>query len=152
MCFSPDSRRIAAACHDNRVRIWDVETGQLFALLKGSRSYIMDIAFTPDSSGLVCGCQDTKIRYWDLASILRRTAQENAANGGYQCTRTLTRHGGPVHGVAVSSDARWIISVSWDVWLWDLKTGDPLCKLEGHFARGQWSVSSSMSRTKRSVL
>ena len=71
MCFSPDSCRIAAACQDNHVRVWDVETGQLFALLKGSQSYIMDIAFTPDSSGLVCGCQDTKIRYWDLASILR---------------------------------------------------------------------------------
>lgn len=152
MCFSPDSRHIAAACGVNNVHIWDVKTGQLFARLEGSQSYIINIAFTPDSSGLVCGCHNTKIRYWDLTPILRRTVQENAANGGYQCTRTLARHGGPVHGVAVSSDARWIISASWDVWIWDLKTGDPLCKLEGHNARGEWSVSSSMSRTKWLVL
>ena len=136
---SSDNPIIAAASQgSNDVRVWDMATGEAIALLKGHVGRVGSIAFTPDGHGLVSCSRDTTLKHWDLTKITDKSSQEGS-DEGCPCTMTLTGHGDLVWDVAVSHDARWIVSGSRDseVLFWDLKTGDLQCRLQGHSESGE---------------
>ena len=65
-------------------------------------------------------CYDKNVRIWDIASG--------------KLLRTFEGHTGPIRGVAVSRDGKWIASASADrtVRVWDAASGDQIAQLEGH--------------------
>ena len=54
LALSPDEQRLASSDGDGTLKLWDVATSQLVALLKRpAKETIMSLAFSPDGNTLV---------------------------------------------------------------------------------------------------
>jgi WD40 repeat protein len=108
--FSPDGKRIAAACYEDRTaKIWDAATGMELMTLRGHGKSVFSVAFSPDGKRLVTGSQDGTARIWDSS-----TGAE-----------LLTLHeGGWKYCVAFSPDGKAIAgcTAGWYAVLWDSTT------------------------------
>jgi WD40 repeat protein/serine/threonine protein kinase len=76
--FSPDGTRLATACEDNTVRLWDVASGQEVAELHGHTNYVHGLAWSPDGTWLVSGSGDGTLRVWDSLSVQERALRYRA--------------------------------------------------------------------------
>jgi WD40 repeat protein/class 3 adenylate cyclase len=118
--FSPDGRFLVSddLKHDSFV-VWDADSLERVAELRGHSDDIQDVAFGPDGK-VVTGSWDGTAKIWDLAS-----GRELA---------TLRGHTGAVMAVAVSPDGTLVATGSLDgtARLWDLATGREVLTLFGH--------------------
>jgi WD40 repeat protein len=68
--YSPDGARLALACGDKRIRIWDTTTGQELKILEGPTDAIgsvVAVIFSPDGRRLACGdWAEQVVRVWDV--------------------------------------------------------------------------------------
>lgn len=67
LAWSPDSKRIAVACGDSRIRIRDVYTGALFCIAVGSTTIKNSVDWSPNGKSLAIGGNDKVVRIWDVA-------------------------------------------------------------------------------------
>jgi WD40 repeat protein len=69
LAFNRDSRLLAAA-EASRVQVWDMQTGENIAVLKGHKKQVWSIAFAPQGSSeqatLFSGSQDGTVRVWTV--------------------------------------------------------------------------------------
>jgi WD40 repeat protein len=67
MAFAPDSRRLAAACYDRALRLWDRDTGRLVRAFKADPTvpFTTKLAFAADGRSLASF--DGKVRIRDIA-------------------------------------------------------------------------------------
>ncbi len=79
LSFSPDSKTLASASHDNTVKLWNVNTGREIQTLKEDKgnfnsSYIQSLSFSPDGKTLASASSDNTIKLWnfDLDNLLVR--------------------------------------------------------------------------------
>ncbi len=76
LSFDPESRCIATAHgYSNStdpdaciVRVWDVATGAVLAVLQGHSGRVADISFSPDGRSLLSASDDGSARLWDAES------------------------------------------------------------------------------------
>ena len=95
---------------DNRIWIWDTQTGQQKFILKRHSGNITRTLFTPNGKTLISGSADNTMRFWDVATgELQMTLEE------YD----------PDAPIAFSPDGQTFASGGEDakVLLWDLNTG-----------------------------
>lgn len=141
VAISGDNRFLAAGSLDKSVRVWDVQTGNLLERLEeaggnpGHRDSVYSVAFAPGSRELVSGSLDRTIRMWELQPSYAnmRNGADHVPKGG-KCIRTFEGHKDFVLSVALTPDARWVLSGSKDrgVQFWDPQTGDAQLMLQGH--------------------
>ena len=130
------------------------------AQLRGHGGPVRALAISPDGSHAVSGSFDTSAIRWSLTRNVAEQVMrfhDNAVNavawlkdgrvvtagadahiaiwtqGKPEPDKVLDGHSGPIAGLAVSGDGKWLASASWDhsVRLWPLAGGAPRV-LEGH--------------------
>jgi WD40 repeat protein len=119
VALSDDGRIVAGVGHD--VCLFDIETREQMASMKGHTSDVWTVAFSPDGSRIASGSQDNSVCIWD-------------AQTGKEMHR-LNGHTNAVRSVAFSPDGLWIASGSIDrtVGVWNSETGQPVgVPLIGH--------------------
>jgi WD40 repeat protein len=116
--FSPDANQIAAGAYF--AQVWNVQTGQLGATLKGHLGLVGRASFSPDGKRVVTASFDGTARVWD-------------ADSG-QPLLTLAGHTGIVWDASFSSDGKRIVTAGADklAIVWDANSGQRLQTLSGH--------------------
>jgi tetratricopeptide (TPR) repeat protein len=114
VAFSPDGRLALSVGLDNRVRLWDLSSGQELRRFTGHKSHVVSVAFSPDGLRALTGSSDRTMRLWEVA-----TGRELGRFEGYT---------GWVLSVTFSPDGRQALSGSGDttIRLWDIETGQQL--------------------------
>src|ERR1043166_6733957 len=62
---SPDGVQRAAA-DGNRIKIWDIKTGELLPTLEGHAGEVLSIAYSPNGRTLASGGADRSLRLWTI--------------------------------------------------------------------------------------
>jgi serine/threonine protein kinase/WD40 repeat protein len=65
VAWSLDDKRLAIACPDFSVQVWDAETGQRQTVFEGSAGYVMSLAFNHAGNLLAGAGIDGKVWLWD---------------------------------------------------------------------------------------
>jgi eukaryotic-like serine/threonine-protein kinase len=125
--FSPDGRfLVGGSGRVNSIRVWEVGTGRLVAVLDGHTQPVGCLAFSPDGGKLVSGSFDTSVRIWDFPSRKE--------------VKVYHGHSAAIAGIAIHPDGQSVASASLDSWLrgeiriWDISTGNGSQVLRGHSA------------------
>jgi len=123
--FSPDGSKLASASDDNLARIWDPQTGNELAILRGHSDRVLAAAFSPDGKRLATCGYDGTVKLWSL--------EKSGAGSEIAPSMTLP-HSLRTFGVAFSPDGRLLASTGKDrtVRLWDASSGKLRATLEGH--------------------
>lgn len=114
LAISHNKQILASGGLDDKIKIWNIQTGGLIHELVGHTRAINSVAISPDGLFLVSGSDDEKVKIWNLHS---RTL-----------IQTLTEHSRDVKAVAISSDGQILASGGSDrtIKLWRLKNGLPI--------------------------
>ena len=127
MALSPDGRRLAAAGQmtipgqaAQRIRIYDLATGDLLQVLAGHTGKIVALAFSPDGTRLISGSQDRTALLWDVTQA--------------RPLHRLDRHKAEVYAVGFTPDGARVVTGSFDrtLRLWRVADGGPIAELKGH--------------------
>ncbi len=119
VAISPNGQTVASGSLDDKVKLWNIQDGNLLQTLAGHSRPVNCIAFHPDGNRLISGSDDDTIKIWQVETG--------------RLIRTLTEHGRDVNSVAVSPDGKYLVSGSEDrsVRIWNLETGELLRTLLG---------------------
>jgi predicted oxidoreductase (fatty acid repression mutant protein) len=106
--FSADGKRVVTASRDRTARIWDAESGEEMAVLKGHTSRVSSAAFSADGRRVVTASQDSTARIWDADS-----GEEIAV---------LKGHTDSVLSAAFNADGKRVVTASFDdtAHIWDV--------------------------------
>jgi WD40 repeat protein len=139
IAYSNDGSRLAAACKDGMVRVWNLTTDEVVAL-PGHTSYVYSVAFSPvDSNRLASSGNDGLIRLWDV----------NSKQETMPALPGLTVYPvGMANCIAFSPDGQLLAGASHGgaVRIWEAATGNLLHELAGH---DLWAGSVAFSRDGR---
>ncbi|HLW78820.1 MAG TPA: WD40 repeat domain-containing protein [Terriglobia bacterium] len=98
IAFSRDSRRVATACEDGKVRVWSAPDWKLLATLQGHQGPVHWAEFSPDDDLVVSAGEDKTVRIW------------SAADGKLQ--QMLSESNEPLLTVAFSPDGKYVAASS----------------------------------------
>ena len=121
--FSPDGKLIVSASKDSTVRIWDAATGMQLNNLKGHNAPLLSATFSPDGKSIISVSDMDSYIIWDTRTGRQIKKQDRYASdfavfspdGKFFATRAV--------GFTDNLD---------NVKIWDISSGSPSCKLEGH--------------------
>ncbi|PWA77675.1 WD40 domain-containing protein [Artemisia annua] len=110
--FENSSGKLISGGQDQKVKVWDTNTGSLTRTYHGCLGSVLDLAITYDNESVIAASSSNKLYVWD-------------ANSG-RVRHTLTGHSDKVCAVDVSrSSNRYIVSSAYDrtIKVWDLNKG-----------------------------
>lgn len=127
LAISPDGTRVFAAGFDRAAKLFDLQTGEIFADLGEQRKAIWSAEYAPDSKTFVAGGADSIIKIW------------NAADG--KPLDTLTGNAGFMWALAFTPDGKRLASASGEgaIRLWDTETKAEVFAIRTKFGKHQFS-------------
>lgn len=124
LALSPDGKTLATVDVQMVIRLWDTQTWQEKAAIKGHGNVVRSLAYSPDGTHLVSGSLDQTARVWNLSrnvqDVIKLTTPETSSN----FSRAL-----------FTPDGQKIISAQSMAGLasiWDSISGRKLFDLRGH--------------------
>jgi WD40 repeat protein len=143
--LSPDETRIASACQDGSVWLWERSTGKCLWTRKEHTECVQQVAFCPCGNRIASASLDGTVRIWD------------AETGN--CLRVIEGQGGKVFSVAFSPDGLLLAFGSEDAFIRLMNlTTNTITTLAGHernvlslcfSSDGETLISSSADTTVR---
>jgi WD40 repeat protein/serine/threonine protein kinase len=122
--FSADGERIASACGDGAVKIWNSTTGVVVQSFPAHAGAVVSVVFHPDGRHLASRGADLKVKVWDLTATGQAVFTESC---------DATRKFGTAYTVAFSADGRQLAAGTDNVVkVWDWKNRQLLHTLPGH--------------------
>lgn len=111
LAFTPNGSRALSAGVDETVRLWDVQTGEELASLRGHEGAIFAIAVDSVGRRVATAGLDRSVHLWDLDQL--------------ELIDVLPGHLGPVWALEFSHDGRYLLSGGGDevVRIWDMESG-----------------------------
>lgn len=113
VAISPNGQTLVSGSLDDKIKIWNLQTGELLQTLSGHSKVVNTVAITPNGQYLVSGSDDRTIKIWNLFTG--------------SPLRTLSEHTREVSAVAISADGQTLASGSKDrtIKVWKLSGGTP---------------------------
>lgn len=107
--FSPDSKTLASLNRDNTIQLWDTDTRQELAVLRGNRDR-SSVAFSPDGKTLASAGEGSEVKLWDTSTLRDMTTLKGQSS-----------EISDVSALAFSPDGQTLALATWDetVKLWD---------------------------------
>src|SRR5688572_7125433 len=120
VAFAPDGVRVAAACGDNTVTVWDTATRKVVKTLTGHDSYVFSVAFASDGRHVASAGHDGTVRLWDVL-----TGDELFSRPGH-----LGDYAGTAGSVAFSPDGKKFVAGGEDGFatVWDVTDGHAILR------------------------
>ncbi|MDD4652396.1 MAG: TIR domain-containing protein [Methanothrix sp.] len=140
IAVNPNGTQALSGHRGGHILLWDLETSECLATLKGHSDAVYSIQITPDGQFAVSGSDDMTVKIWDLEAKT--------------CFGTLEGHSASVMSVAISIDGSLIASTGFiddTVRLWDLKSGACLQVIELRFNNSPISVAFSPDGSRLAV-
>jgi len=108
IALSPDDKILATGSYDQKIKLWDAETGKELKTLSGHNGCIFGLAFRPDGKILASASADRTVKLWDVASGDRRD--------------TLSQPLKEVYAVAFSPDGKRLAAAGADnrIRIWEI--------------------------------
>lgn len=117
--YSPDGKYIATGGVDDKIIIWDTQTGNIIKEII-NRDWPLALKFTPNGNYLVSAGRTERVRVWDYKTG--------------KMVREMKGHRDHILALDISPDGKYIATGSIDkmVKLWDLEQGVFIKDLKGH--------------------
>ncbi|VDL59069.1 unnamed protein product [Hymenolepis diminuta] len=92
-------------------QVWDYETGEYEATLKGHTDVVQDVSFDPSGNLLASCSADMHVKLWDFTT--------------YTCIKTLFGHDHSVSSVCFLPSGDFLVSAGRDktIKIWEVATG-----------------------------
>jgi WD40 repeat protein len=130
LAYSPDGRWLAGTAEDTRTLcLWDAQTLELHTRFTGHEAWITAAAFSRDGRRVASTGKDRTVRVREID-----TGKSQVLSGQTEQGYTVAFH---PEGNRLASAGR-----EGAIWLWDLRTGQEVARLQGH-TNYVWSLAFS---------
>ncbi len=139
VAWSPNGEFVATAGYDDTVKVWNVESAQEVATLRGHTNWVLDVKWSPDSAQLA-SVGNSAVKIWDLAKFQSRFAPEARLRG----IRTLAWSG---DGTALAMGGGGGVQIV------DAESGRVISRLDAERAGywSHWSPTLAWSRASQTI-
>ena len=116
-CYSPNQRWFAVCSDDDLIRVWDANSHQQTATLRGHNHNVQALIFNQASTLLISGSADKTIRTWDL-NTQQQTCQVATSS--------------EVKAITLTRDDQLLIASDWNgkIYSWQFPTFEPKAVLD----------------------